>query len=46
MSGLTIYSNSKDRDGNLEEIYLKKGSGNNFQITFKKKILNKWEYSI
>ena len=37
MSGLTIYSNSKDRDGNLEEIYLKKGSGNNFQITFAKK---------
>ena len=37
VSGLTIYSNSKDRDGNLEEIYLKKGSGDNFQITFAKK---------
>ena len=34
---LTIYSNSKDKDGNLEEIYLKKGSGNNFQITYAKK---------
>ena len=37
VSGLTIYSNSKDQNGNLEEIYLKKGSGNNFQITFAKK---------
>jgi len=31
---LTIYSNSKDEFGNLKEIYLKKGSGKNFQITF------------
>ncbi len=33
---LTIYSNSKDEFGNLKEIYLKKGSGDNFQITFAK----------
>ena len=33
---LTIYSNSKDEFGNLKEIYLKKGSGENFQITFAK----------
>ena len=33
---LTIYSNSKDELGNLKEIYLKKGSGENFQITFAK----------
>ena len=37
VSDLTIYSNSKDQSGNLEEIYLKKGSGKNFQITFAKK---------
>ena len=37
VKGLTIYSNSKDESGNLEEIYLKKGSGDNFQITFAKK---------
>ena len=37
IKGLTIYSNSKDKDGNLEEIYLKKGSGSNFQITYAKK---------
>ena len=37
VKGLTIYSNSKDESGNLEEIYLKKGSGENFQITFAKK---------
>ena len=37
VKGLTIYSNSKDELGNLEEIYLKKGSGDNFQITFAKK---------
>ncbi len=36
VKGLTIYSNSKDELGNLKEIYLKKGSGNNFQITFAK----------
>ena len=33
---LTIYSNSRDEFGNLKEIYLKKGTGNNFQITFAK----------
>ena len=38
VKGLTIYSNSKDKDGNLEEIYLKKGSGiNSFQVTYAKK---------
>ena len=37
VKGLTIYSNSKDEFGNLEEIYLKKGSEDNFQITFAKK---------
>ena len=36
VKGLTIYSNSKDDFGNLKEIYLKKGTGNNFQITFAK----------
>jgi len=36
ISGLTIYSNSKDKDGNLKEIYLKKGS-EDFQITYAKK---------
>ena len=36
VKGLTIYSNSKDEKGNLKEIYLKKGSGDNFQITFAK----------
>ena len=36
VKGLTIYSNSKDNFGNLKEIYLKKGSGDNFQITFAK----------
>ena len=36
VKGLTIYSNSKDKFGNLKEIYLKKGSGDNFQITFAK----------
>ena len=34
---LTIYSNSKNKNGDLEEIYLKKGSGSNFQITYAKK---------
>ena len=34
---LTIYSNSKDKDGNLGEIYLKKGGSGNFQITYAKK---------
>ena len=37
VKGLTIYSNSKDDFGNLKEIYLKKGSGDNFQITLQKK---------
>jgi len=36
VKGLTIYSNSKDKNGNLKEIYLKKGSGNNFQVTYAK----------
>ena len=36
IKGLTIYSNSKDKDGNLKEIYLKKGSAD-FQITYAKK---------
>ena len=36
VKGLTIYSNSKDKFGNLKQIYLKKGSGDNFQITFAK----------
>ncbi len=36
VKNLTIYSNSKDELGNLKEIYLKKGSGGNFQITFAK----------
>ena len=36
VKGLTIYSNSKDKDGNLQEIYLKKGT-ENFQVTYAKK---------
>ena len=36
VKNLTIYSNAKDELGNLKEIYLKKGSGGNFQITFAK----------
>ena len=36
VKGLTIYSNSKDESGNMKEIYLKKGSGENFQVTFAK----------
>jgi len=36
VKNLTIYSNSKDEFGNLREIYLKKGSEENFQITFAK----------
>ena len=36
VKNLTIYSNSKDEFGNLKQIYLKKGSGENFQITFAK----------
>ena len=34
---LTIYSNSKDEDGNLGEIYLKKGGYGNFQVTYAKR---------
>ena len=37
LKGLTIYSDSKDKNGNLKEIYLKKGSVDNFQITYAKK---------
>ena len=37
VKGLTIYSNSKNKSGDLNEIYLKKGSGDNFQITYAKK---------
>ena len=37
VKGLTIYSNSKDKNGNLEEIYLKKGGQDNFQVTYAKK---------
>ena len=36
VKNLTIYSNEKDEFGNLKEIYLKKGSGGDFQITFAK----------
>ena len=34
---LTIYADKKDEDGNLENIYLKKGNEKNFQITYAKK---------
>ena len=37
VKGLTIYANSKDEDGNLEEIYLKKGTRDSFQVTYAKK---------
>ena len=37
VKGLTIYSNSKNKNGDLEEIYLKKGVGDNFQVTYAKK---------
>ena len=37
LKSLTIYSDSKDKNGNLKEIYLKKGTENNFQITYAKK---------
>ena len=37
LKSLTIYSDSKDKNGNLKEIYLKKGEGENFQITYAKK---------
>ena len=34
---LTIYADSKDKEGNLENIYLKKGNDQSFQITYAKK---------
>jgi lipopolysaccharide export system permease protein len=34
---LTFYTESKDKEGNLENIYLKKGDANNYQITYAKK---------
>jgi lipopolysaccharide export system permease protein len=34
---LTIYADKKDKNGNLENIYLKKGNDINFQITYAKK---------
>ncbi len=38
ISELTIYTDNKDKDGNLTNIYLKKGMAfNNFQITYAKK---------
>ena len=38
IKGVTIYSDSKDDNGNLENIYLKKDDNkNNFQITYAKK---------
>tara|TARA_Y100000768_G_scaffold387388_1_gene378494 strand:+ start:1013 stop:2149 length:1137 start_codon:yes stop_codon:yes gene_type:complete len=37
IKNLTIYADKKDKNGNLENIYLKKGDENNFQITYAKK---------
>jgi len=38
IKNVTIYSEKKDKDGNLYNLYLKKGSdNNNFQITYAKK---------
>ena len=38
VNDLTIYTESKDEDGNLNNIYIKKNTGkNNFQITYAKK---------
>ena len=34
---LTFYAENKDEEGNLENIYLKKGDASNFQITYAKK---------
>ena len=34
---LTIYADKKDENGNLENIYLKKGDSKSFQITYAKK---------
>ena len=35
--GVTIYSDKKDENGNLTNLYLKKDIGNDFQITYAKK---------
>ena len=35
--GVTIYSDKKDTNGNLTNLYLKKDLGNDFQITYAKK---------
>ena len=35
--GVTIYSESKDQDGNLNNLYLKKENSDGFQITYAKK---------
>ena len=35
--GVTIYSDKKDANGNLTNLYLKKDLGNDFQITYAKK---------
>ncbi len=35
--GVTIYSDRKDKNGNLTNLYLKKGKGNDFQITYAKR---------
>ena len=37
IKNLTIYADKKDKNGNLENIYLKKGDENNFQITYAKR---------
>ena len=37
IKNLTIYADKKDDEGNLENIYLKKGGDKNFQITYAKK---------
>ncbi len=37
IKNLTIYADKKNKNGNLENIYLKRGDENNFQITYAKK---------
>lgn len=37
LEGLTLFNNSKDEKGNLYNIYLKNGTGSNFQIIYAKK---------
>ena len=37
LEGLTLFNNSKDEDGNIYNIYLKNGTGSNFQIISAKK---------